>query len=89
MDQEGILKPLRYLTGRKWSRTLEPIKPLTWKEIAEIITESESEKGTSITAQGCCDLHKRMMRRLRLELEADPLIQEWLKKNPTKVMNCD
>lgn len=59
---------------------------LTWKEIAEIITESESEQGTSITAQGCHDLHKRMLRRLRDQLEDDPIIQEWLEQNPTRIM---
>ena len=58
---------------------------LTWKEIAKIITDNEQAQGknTSISPQGACDLNKRLLRRLRKELEQDPLIQEWLLANPT------
>ena len=61
---------------------------LTWKEIAQIITDNEQAQGknTSISPQGACDLNKRLLLRLRKELENDPVIQEWLLAHPTLTM---
>ena len=63
-----------------------PFEPMTWREIAEEISRKEG-KERSITSQGCCDLNKRMIRRLREKLENDPLVQEWLEAHPTKTMD--
>tara|TARA_R100001463_G_scaffold104278_1_gene158865 strand:- start:95 stop:319 length:225 start_codon:yes stop_codon:yes gene_type:complete len=62
--------------------------PLSWSEIAKVITSNEQSQGknTSITAQGACDLNKRLLLRLREELKDDPLIKEWLLANPTLTM---
>ncbi len=64
----------------------ETFRPLSWKEIASHITDSE-EGDSSITAQGCCDLHKRMLRRLKNELLNDPLVKEWLEAHPKEILN--
>ena len=56
----------------------ESKEPWTWREIAEWIRVSE---GKSISTSRCQQVAERALQRLRIALEDDPLIKEWLVEN--------